>query len=75
MRNEKNEDEDQIWMKNSNVIVSWEFQVMINLNHKKPQNAMISVPWFPRHISELDKCSNCVTKYEPTTDPRHPVKQ
>ncbi|PAV88115.1 hypothetical protein WR25_17729 [Diploscapter pachys] len=30
------------------------------------------VPWFPRHISELDKCSNCVTKYEPTTDPRHP---
>ncbi|PAV57132.1 hypothetical protein WR25_26153 [Diploscapter pachys] len=30
------------------------------------------IPWFPRHISELDKCSNCVTKYEPTTDPRHP---
>ncbi|CAJ0587016.1 unnamed protein product, partial [Mesorhabditis spiculigera] len=30
------------------------------------------VPWFPRHISELDHCSTCVTKYEPTTDPRHP---
>lgn len=28
--------------------------------------------WFPRHISELDKCSKCITKYEPTTDPRHP---
>ncbi|CAD6192102.1 unnamed protein product [Caenorhabditis auriculariae] len=28
--------------------------------------------WFPRHISDLDKCSRCVTKYEPTTDPRHP---
>ncbi|CAL2034993.1 unnamed protein product [Caenorhabditis brenneri] len=31
-----------------------------------------SVIWFPRHISELDKCSKCITKYEPTTDPRHP---
>ncbi|CAJ0945854.1 unnamed protein product, partial [Mesorhabditis belari] len=30
------------------------------------------IPWFPRHISELDQCSKCVTKYEPTTDPRHP---
>ncbi|CCD61947.1 Tyrosine 3-monooxygenase [Caenorhabditis elegans] len=28
--------------------------------------------WFPRHISELDQCSKCITKYEPTTDPRHP---
>ncbi|CAI5441914.1 unnamed protein product [Caenorhabditis angaria] len=28
--------------------------------------------WFPRHISDLDKCSLCITKYEPTTDPRHP---
>ncbi|KHJ84243.1 Biopterin-dependent aromatic amino acid hydroxylase [Oesophagostomum dentatum] len=31
-----------------------------------------SIPWFPRHISELDKCSRCITKYDPTTDPRHP---
>ncbi|GMS87113.1 hypothetical protein PENTCL1PPCAC_9288 [Pristionchus entomophagus] len=30
------------------------------------------VPWFPRHVSEIDKCSNCITKYEPTIDPRHP---
>lgn len=31
-----------------------------------------SIIWFPRHISELDQCSKCITKYEPTTDPRHP---
>ncbi|EPB76177.1 Biopterin-dependent aromatic amino acid hydroxylase [Ancylostoma ceylanicum] len=36
------------------------------------KNAMEEVPWFPRHISELDKCSHCITKYDPTTDPRHP---
>ncbi|KAK5977146.1 tyrosine 3-monooxygenase [Trichostrongylus colubriformis] len=32
------------------------------------------VPWFPRHISDLDSCSHCITKYEPTTDARHPDK-
>ncbi|VDL81999.1 unnamed protein product [Nippostrongylus brasiliensis] len=36
------------------------------------RNGSSEVPWFPRHISELDKCSHCITKYEPTTDPRHP---
>ncbi|GMR39683.1 hypothetical protein PMAYCL1PPCAC_09878, partial [Pristionchus mayeri] len=30
------------------------------------------VPWFPRHVSDIDKCSHCITKYEPTVDPRHP---
>ncbi|PIO61025.1 Biopterin-dependent aromatic amino acid hydroxylase, partial [Teladorsagia circumcincta] len=30
------------------------------------------IPWFPRHISDLDYCSHCITKYEPTTDSRHP---
>ncbi|GMT15680.1 hypothetical protein PFISCL1PPCAC_6977 [Pristionchus fissidentatus] len=35
--------------------------------HQEPE-----VPWFPRHVSEIDKCSNCITKYEPTIDPRHP---
>ncbi|VDN07385.1 unnamed protein product [Thelazia callipaeda] len=30
------------------------------------------IPWFPRHISELDKCYHCSVKYEPATDPRHP---
>ncbi|VDK21200.1 unnamed protein product [Anisakis simplex] len=29
--------------------------------------------WFPVHVAELDKCFHCVIKYEPTTDPRHPV--
>ncbi|CAJ0607751.1 unnamed protein product [Cylicocyclus nassatus] len=36
------------------------------------KNAVEEVPWFPRHISELDKCSHCITKYDPMTDPRHP---
>lgn len=35
--------------------------------------ALFSAPWFPQNVAELDKCSQCVTKYEPTTDPRHPV--
>ncbi|VDM98072.1 unnamed protein product, partial [Onchocerca ochengi] len=29
-------------------------------------------PWFPKHISDLDKCRHCIVKYEPTSDPRHP---
>ncbi|VDP21253.1 unnamed protein product, partial [Onchocerca flexuosa] len=29
-------------------------------------------PWFPKHISDLDKCYHCIVKYEPTSDPRHP---
>uniref|UniRef100_A0A1I8AR75 BH4_AAA_HYDROXYL_2 domain-containing protein n=1 Tax=Steinernema glaseri TaxID=37863 RepID=A0A1I8AR75_9BILA len=36
------------------------------------EKARPSIPWFPRHVSDLDKCAHVVTKYEPTTDPRHP---
>ncbi|KJH46457.1 Biopterin-dependent aromatic amino acid hydroxylase [Dictyocaulus viviparus] len=43
--------------------------VNIALYHKDTQK---KEPWFPHHISELDKCSNCLTKYDPTSDPRHP---
>ncbi|CAO4368010.1 unnamed protein product [Caenorhabditis nigoni] len=39
---------------------------------KKSVEKSQSMIWFPRHISELDQCSKCITKYEPTTDPRHP---
>ncbi|CAI4232798.1 unnamed protein product [Auanema sp. JU1783] len=41
----------------------------IALYHKKREP---TIPWFPKHVSDLDLCSHCITKYEPTTDPRHP---
>jgi len=28
--------------------------------------------WFPRHISELDKCNHILTKLEPELDMNHP---
>ncbi|KAL3093185.1 hypothetical protein niasHT_022635 [Heterodera trifolii] len=28
--------------------------------------------WFPRHVSELDKSTHVLVKYEPTEDPKHP---
>lgn len=30
--------------------------------------------WFPKHVSELDSCAHVVVKYEPTEDPKHPVR-
>uniref|UniRef100_A0A7I5E757 BH4_AAA_HYDROXYL_2 domain-containing protein n=1 Tax=Haemonchus contortus TaxID=6289 RepID=A0A7I5E757_HAECO len=36
------------------------------------KDEVADVPWFPRHIADLDNCSHCITKYDPTTDSRHP---
>ncbi|KAE9416836.1 hypothetical protein Angca_006545 [Angiostrongylus cantonensis] len=43
--------------------------IRVALYHR---NAVRKAPWFPCHISELDECSHCITKYEPTLDSRHP---
>ncbi|EFO84445.1 CRE-CAT-2 protein [Caenorhabditis remanei] len=45
---------------------------IFSINKSKSIDKNQSIIWFPRHISELDRCSKCITKYEPTTDPRHP---
>ena len=29
--------------------------------------------WFPRHISDLDKCQHLLTMYDPDLDQKHPV--
>uniref|UniRef100_A0AC35U4N2 BH4_AAA_HYDROXYL_2 domain-containing protein n=1 Tax=Rhabditophanes sp. KR3021 TaxID=114890 RepID=A0AC35U4N2_9BILA len=42
---------------------------------EKVVDGNLETPWFPRHISDIDKCMHVVTKYEPTEDPKHPGYQ
>lgn len=34
---------------------------------------LLAVPWFPRHIKELDRCNMLITKFDPDMDQEHPV--
>ena len=34
---------------------------------------LFAVPWFPRHIADLDKCTHLLTKFDPDIDQSHPV--
>ena len=36
------------------------------------KRATVAGCWFPRHISELDKCNHILTKFEPELDLNHP---
>jgi len=43
-------------------------------NTKLPEEMKVekSEDWFPRHISDLDKCNHLLTKFEPELDMNHP---
>lgn len=38
-----------------------------------PTSPLPEVLWFPRKVSELDKCHHLVTKFDPDLDLDHPV--
>jgi len=45
-------------------------QDVILLNEKDTQNNKI--PWFPKHVTDLDKCDHLLTKFNPDLHHEHP---
>uniref|UniRef100_A0AC34G364 Biopterin-dependent aromatic amino acid hydroxylase family profile domain-containing protein n=1 Tax=Panagrolaimus sp. ES5 TaxID=591445 RepID=A0AC34G364_9BILA len=44
----------------------------IEIKSSEKQDIVPKEIWYPKHISDLDKCGHVMVKYEPTADPKHP---